>query len=112
MSSRTRNRKDRATRQRNHIKNFHSGKKKALPMICSGEPKKNIEDLTEYEIEQIWAEAVQIFKTEGFDPEQSEQEMEAFLQADPELREVSEILNGFLARKTKQGRKDLNPVRN
>lgn len=102
------NRKSKAAKHLNHVKTFHSSKK-AIPLLCAGTPKKSIEDLTDYEVDQIWAEAMHIYKTEGFDPEQAEQEFNELLQKDPEVWEVSVILSKLLSSKSSKFR-DVPPV--
>lgn len=112
MSTRTRKRKQRAAKVKDHIRNFHSTKKQNkvefLPLVCNGVPTKRIEDLSEYEIDQIWAEAMHYYKTEGFDPEEAIIELNKVLNADPLHKALYDRLNSLLA--SKNIRRDASPV--
>ncbi|HCY42225.1 MAG TPA: hypothetical protein DHV48_12860 [Prolixibacteraceae bacterium] len=107
-----RNRKDKATRHLKHFQTFHKpGKRKAkfYPVLTGVQkPTKSIDDLTDYEIDQIWAEAVHRYKTEGFDPEEFEGELDELLKQDPLMSALFDRLNNGPAPKVR--RVDAEPL--
>jgi len=108
------NRKVKSAKQKLHRAMFHQSggpknKTKLLGLACVGKPKKSLDDLTNYEVDQIWAEAMHIYESEGFDPEQAEQELSALLQNDPGARLLNEKLNALFASKPIKHR-DAPPV--
>ena len=110
------NRKVKSAKQKLHRAIFHQtggpkNKIKFLGQVCTGKPKKSLDDLSDYEIDQIWAEAVHIYKTEGFNPDQIEHDLEQIYLADPKARELNEKLNLLFSSKPIKHR-DAPPVTN
>ena len=110
------NRKVKLAKQKLHRAMFHQSgrpknKTKFLGLPCTGTPKKSLDDLTEYEIDQIWAEVVHLYRTEGYDQAKAEKELNEILRNDPKARELNEKLNLlFSSNPIKQ--RDAPPVTN
>ena len=109
------NRKVKSAKQKLHRAMFHQAgpknKTKFLGLACVETPKKSLDDLSDYEVDQIWAEAMHIYKTEGFDPKKADKELEEILQNDPGARLLSEKLNALFSSKPIKHR-DAPPVMN
>ncbi len=110
-----RDRKNKAAKHLKHFRDFHGSRKrsrKIFPVVGMGKPKKSIDELTDYEVDQIWAEAMHLYRQEGFDPEQTEQELESLIQQDPIAKAVYDRINSRLAKRTeKSHRKDSTSVK-
>jgi len=84
-----RRRKNKAAKQREHFRKFHRAPK----------PRKSIDDLTDYEVEQIWAEAVQNYKTGGANQELSAEELELAIKAEPLMKVLKAKIERIAAEK-------------
>lgn len=103
-----------AAKMRQHNRTFHNNKRPRnyIPVECTREPTKSIDDLTDYEVEQIWAEAVHIYRTEGFNPEEAEREIEDMIKENPRMIELRDRINRIVEVKgQQQARRDAPAVR-
>ena len=81
-----------AARIREHFRKFHQpqSRKRILTIVCDpARATKSIEDMTDYEVQQIWAEAVHYWKQEGM-PLPDDNYLTRLVENDPFIKGIQE----------------------